>query len=333
MIDSHRPLNNLGNEEMVELLSKYFSLRGQFLAQVIRADLQMMSRSNNQRNSNGYSNGNSHYNLATPNGHAQNATLPNNNGYSNGNGHHNLATPNGHAQNATLPNNNGYSNGNSHHNLAAPNGHGYAQNATLPNNNGYSNSNSHHNLAAPNGHGYAQNATLPNNNGYSNGNSHGYAQNATLPNNNGYSNGNSNPVHQPTNLPQPVAQSQIQPVTQTSQNVEDILVDLVVQQTGYPKETIGLELKLLDDLNLDSIKAGEVVAAAAKDCGVAGQLDPSTLANASLQEAAQIIRGIMSAGTPAQPSMSVEPAKVEPQTQENANWVRNFAVEYVAEGR
>lgn len=222
MVDSYKSLTNLANEELVELLSRYFAQRGQFLAQVIRADLQSMSRSTNySKNGNG-------------------------NGHSNGNGH----------------------------------------------------------------------------------NTNNAVRQDPL---------NSRPVIQPVHIPQPIAHSQpvqpIQPVTQASKSVEAILVDLVVQQTGYPQESVGLELKLLDDLNLDSIKAGEVVAAAAKECGVAGQLDPSALANASLQEVARIIQSAMPVTVPVQPVISVNNATATAQPQENTNWVRNFAVEYVAQGR
>lgn len=72
--------------------------------------------------------------------------------------------------------------------------------------------------------------------------------------------------------------------------IEEVLIDLVAQRTGYPQESITLEARLLDDLNLDSIKAGELVAAVAKECGVAGKVDPSTLANVRLREVIEAVR-------------------------------------------
>lgn len=78
-------------------------------------------------------------------------------------------------------------------------------------------------------------------------------------------------------------------------DVEALLIDLVVEQTGYSKESIGLDAKLLEDLSLDSIKAGELIATAAKECGVAGDIDPSSLANADLIEIANAIRSAMPA--------------------------------------
>ncbi|GAB1542179.1 hypothetical protein NUACC21_48530 [Scytonema sp. NUACC21] len=72
--------------------------------------------------------------------------------------------------------------------------------------------------------------------------------------------------------------------------IEDLLINLIAQQTGFPQESITLQIRLLDDLNLDSIKAGEVIATAAKEVGVAGIIDPTTLANATIQEVAEALR-------------------------------------------
>ncbi len=83
-------------------------------------------------------------------------------------------------------------------------------------------------------------------------------------------------------------------VANGNQSVEFLLADLIVQQTGYVKESITAELRLLDDLNLDSIKAGEIVAEAAKLYGVAGKIDPPALANATIQEIAETIRSFVS---------------------------------------
>ncbi len=72
--------------------------------------------------------------------------------------------------------------------------------------------------------------------------------------------------------------------------IEELLLNQVAQRTGYPKESIVLQARLLDDLNLDSIKAGDLIATLAKEYNVAGKIDPSTLANATLQEIALVIR-------------------------------------------
>jgi enediyne polyketide synthase len=85
-------------------------------------------------------------------------------------------------------------------------------------------------------------------------------------------------------------------VANGNQSVEFLLADLIVRQTGYVRESITAELRLLDDLNLDSIKAGEIVAEVAKQFGVAGKIDPPALANATIQEIGETIRSFMSNG-------------------------------------
>lgn len=67
-------------------------------------------------------------------------------------------------------------------------------------------------------------------------------------------------------------------------NIADLLIDLTHQITGFDKESITLNLRLLDDLNLDSIKAGELIGKAARILGIAGQIDPSKLSNNTLGE-------------------------------------------------
>lgn len=161
-------------------------------------------------------------------------------------------------------------------------------------------------------------------------------------------NGNGNP--QNNYRPEITKPSAISPsVSQQNQvtskpktlNIEEILIDLVVQQTGYPEDSITPDLKLLDDLNLDSIKAGELIANAAKECGVAGEIEPSSLANATLQDVAEAIRSEMPTIEAPEPIKSKSVSKVASKVQTvdkttsslNSDWVRNFAVEYVTNWR
>ena len=81
--------------------------------------------------------------------------------------------------------------------------------------------------------------------------------------------------------------------SQPPANLETQLIVLVAQKTGFPENTIHLGARLLDDLNLDSIKGGELIADFAKQCSVAGKVDPTTLANASLQEILEAVREVM----------------------------------------
>jgi acyl carrier protein len=117
--------------------------------------------------------------------------------------------------------------------------------------------------------------------------------------------------------------------------VEALLLDLAAQRTGFARETISPEARLLDDLNLDSIKAAELVAGAAKQVGAAGKLDPSKLANATLAEVAAAIRAV--AGTapvtpaPAPHTEGKVPPPLRIAADEGPTWVRDFAIEFIAE--
>jgi enediyne polyketide synthase len=72
--------------------------------------------------------------------------------------------------------------------------------------------------------------------------------------------------------------------------ISEFLVNQVVKRTGFPKESITLESRLLDDLNMDSIKGGDLVAAVALEFKVVDHVDSTTLANASLQEIVNAVK-------------------------------------------
>ncbi len=73
-------------------------------------------------------------------------------------------------------------------------------------------------------------------------------------------------------------------------SVAQTLVELISVRTGYPAESIATSAKLLDDLHLDSIKAGEIIAAAARSVGAAGAVDPAALANSTIQQVAAFLQ-------------------------------------------
>lgn len=90
----------------------------------------------------------------------------------------------------------------------------------------------------------------------------------------------------------------------------ELLVGLVSQRTGYAAGSITAGSRLLDDLNLDSIKAGELVAEALRLVGRAGEVDASRFANASLQEIADTLKGLAH-GTAPHPEAVAAPAAVD----------------------
>lgn len=128
--------------------------------------------------------------------------------------------------------------------------------------------------------------------------------------------------------------AEIETVITPSIDMVQLLLTLVEEQTGFPQNTLSPDLKLLDDLNLDSIKAGELVADAAQKVGVSGELDPSALANATIAEIAQVLKDASATNVPvvtkSQPKAIQLKTQPKKQSQEEESWVRNFKVEYIA---
>ncbi|NEO56352.1 MAG: SDR family NAD(P)-dependent oxidoreductase [Okeania sp. SIO3B5] len=119
---------------------------------------------------------------------------------------------------------------------------------------------------------------------------------------------------------------QLSPSTQAERELTSLLLSLVEEQTGFPKNTLSLDLRLLDDLNLDSIKAAELIAIAAKKTGISGKIDLSTLANSTLGELVTALQQNQVV------SRSEEKYIPQPQKKIKENystWVRNFAIEYI----
>ena len=123
-------------------------------------------------------------------------------------------------------------------------------------------------------------------------------------------------------------------------SIQDRLIELVVEQTGFPADSFSPDARLLDDLNLDSIKSAEVVAQVAKQVGVEGQVDPSAFANASLAEVAVALEQLVGSGSAAatqtidvasQGSKGVTAAAMPVEEEAVTSWVRNFIVEYMPE--
>jgi enediyne polyketide synthase len=83
----------------------------------------------------------------------------------------------------------------------------------------------------------------------------------------------------------PVKRSQVS----SQELVREIMLDSLSAVTGFDKTIFSMQMRLLDDLNLDSIKAGEVIGEVARKCSLSEPIDPIRLANATLGEIIQII--------------------------------------------
>ena len=79
------------------------------------------------------------------------------------------------------------------------------------------------------------------------------------------------------------------PASLDDRSAAEILIDLVADITGFSKKTVTLNARLLDDLNLDSIKSGDLIARYAEYFGLNGKLDPAEWTNASLGEIVDLI--------------------------------------------
>ena len=155
----------------------------------------------------------------------------------------------------------------------------------------------------------------------------------------GLNGNNSRQEAQKSNNKATLSESEIKPpqINTLRSDIEQFLLNSVVEKTGYPLESIDLNLKLLDDLNLDSIKAGELIAMAAKKFGVAGKLQPASLANVTLKQIAVEIETIsedlevaddnskgavlLDSDRPVIPELAAKSP--------TSTWVRNFAIKYV----
>jgi acyl transferase domain-containing protein/NADP-dependent 3-hydroxy acid dehydrogenase YdfG/acyl-CoA thioesterase FadM/acyl carrier protein len=111
-------------------------------------------------------------------------------------------------------------------------------------------------------------------------------------------------------------------------DTENLVFSTIQEITGYPGESLKADMRLLDDLNMDSIKAGDLIVRLVKKAGVsADQLDPRQLANASLAELIHALGGLS-----IKPSVVIQTATpVEaPYLPQDKTWVREFAVSYEA---
>jgi acyl transferase domain-containing protein/NAD(P)-dependent dehydrogenase (short-subunit alcohol dehydrogenase family)/acyl-CoA thioesterase FadM len=110
-----------------------------------------------------------------------------------------------------------------------------------------------------------------------------------------------------------------------------ILFRLVAEATGFSTQTLSRESRLLDDLNLDSIKAGDLIARFAMSCGIAFP-DAALLANAALGELAdaaqQLQKDTTGAGGPeSMPVALVATPDVLAELLDQAARITGFSVE------
>lgn len=92
-------------------------------------------------------------------------------------------------------------------------------------------------------------------------------------------------------MPTPAATALARPAAKLTPTT--ILCQLIQAATGFPPASVALSSRLLDDLNLDSIKAGDIIVEFATQCGVGGKLDPHQFTSATLQEVIDAVTPLM----------------------------------------
>ena len=109
-----------------------------------------------------------------------------------------------------------------------------------------------------------------------------------------------------------------------------LLTAALARLTGFAPAQIAPELRMVDDLNLDSIKAGAVVAEVAGALGLAGSVDPSERAGASIGELARWLQSLATPTAAAIPSPA--PAPMQANADADApTWARAYTLTLAAE--
>ncbi len=93
-----------------------------------------------------------------------------------------------------------------------------------------------------------------------------------------------------------------------------LAIDWIAERTGFERDFVSPDKRLRDDLNLDSIKAGELVLTLSRALGAQAPLDPGVFANATIRQLVGEIRGYQGARAPDAASSS------------GSNWIRTLAV-------
>ena len=113
-------------------------------------------------------------------------------------------------------------------------------------------------------------------------------------------------------------------------DVSRILLEVIAEDTGFPVESLDVDLHLLDDLNMDSIKAADAIATVATRLGVQGDLDPAELVNVSLGELIEVLdRSAKEKSGQQQPVARALPVKAKGISADSFTWVRDYTLEKV----
>ncbi len=113
------------------------------------------------------------------------------------------------------------------------------------------------------------------------------------------------------------------PQENSANDIPRVIYKMLADRTGFPPEALRPDYKLLDDLNLDSIKAGAFIAEVAKKFNIRGKVETANLANANIEDIIETVTRVVS---------SVVKTSPDPiQKEQSGNWVNAFSVSLTEE--
>jgi enediyne polyketide synthase len=131
-------------------------------------------------------------------------------------------------------------------------------------------------------------------------------------------------------LEEPILVPTAQTTANSRNSIQEKVIGLVAEKTGFPAEMIQPDFRLLNDLNLDSIKAGSLIAQLAKEFNLQEQFEASGYANASLEEITDKIHSSLSTQAPVAAVIKSAP-QIKNVTKEQSDWVSSFSVAIIHE--
>ncbi|MDH3727106.1 MAG: SDR family NAD(P)-dependent oxidoreductase [Myxococcales bacterium] len=110
-------------------------------------------------------------------------------------------------------------------------------------------------------------------------------------------------------------------------DIKTMLLDTIHQQTGFPVDSLTDDLRMIDDLHMDSIKTVQVVVDVAVAVGYAGDFDPADIANATLAEIVEELEARIATANEGR-SGSLSPTRATEIAKNYPGWTRNFVLRW-----
>jgi enediyne polyketide synthase len=110
-------------------------------------------------------------------------------------------------------------------------------------------------------------------------------------------------------------------------DTRSVLLDAIHKQTGFPADTLTDDLRMIDDLHMDSIKTVQVVVDVAVAIGYAGDFDPADIANSTLGEIVQELEKRIATAKEGR-SGSLSPTRAAEIAKNYPGWTRNFVMRW-----